>query len=326
MTFESVNRTPRFKRPGKRLLKLVISGALLVVLVTQIDLAGTLAVVSEARWVGCWTALGLFILGIFVRAYRWKVLVKALHMPVSLGQLTSLYFVGSFFSTFLPTGIGGDAVKATELARHTGRFGESLGTVVTDRFLGIIVLLAIGDAALLLDRSSVDPRLTWMVAILFTAGIGGFGLLRSKVLMPRFTRLIPRSLHEAIKAPVMDLYESFQAYNPGTLFHALLASLAFNIIWIGINLLLGWSLAIEASLHHYLVFVPLVSLSLLLPSVGGLGVREFTYVGLFGLIGVAEEKALALGILVYAIHIATGLIGGTIYLIQGAREYKPTGG
>jgi uncharacterized protein (TIRG00374 family) len=312
---------PRFKRPGKGLLKLVISGALLVVLVSRIDITGTLAVVAEARWVGCWTALGLFILGIFVRAYRWNVLVQALHMRVSLGQLTGLYFVGSFFSTVLPTGIGGDAVKAAELARHTGRVGESLGTVVTDRFLGIIVLLAIGDVALLLGRSSVDPRLTWTVAVLFTAGIVGFGLLRNKALMLRFSRLIP----EVIKAPVMDLYESFQAYDLGALFHALAASLAFNVLWIGVNLLLGWSLAIEASLYHYLVFVPLVSLSLLLPSVGGLGVRELTYVGLFGLVGVAEERAFALGILVYAVHVATGLIGGTIYLIQGAREYRPTG-
>ncbi len=312
---------PRLKLPGKGFLKLLISGTLLVVLISQIDIAGTLAVVAEARWVGCWTALGLFILGIFVRAYRWKVLVKALHMRVSFGQLTGLYFVGSFFSTVLPTGIGGDAVRAAELARHTGRVGESLGTVVTDRFLGIIVLLAIGDAALLLDRSSVDPRLTWTVAVLFTAGIVGFGLLRSKALMLRFSRLIP----QVIKAPVMDLYESFQAYDLGALSHALAASLAFNVIWIGVNLILGWSLAIEVSLYHYLVFVPLVSLSLLLPSVGGLGVRELTYVGLFGLVGVAEEKAFALGILVYAIHVATGLIGGTIYLIQGAREYKPTG-
>lgn len=312
---------PRLKLPGKGLLKLVISGALLGVLVTQIDIAGTFTVVAEARWVGCLTALGLFILGIFVRAYRWKVLVKALHMRVSFGQLTGLYFVGSFFSTVLPTGIGGDAVRAAELARHTGRVGESLGTVVTDRFLGIIVLLAIGDAALLLDRSSVDPRLTWTVAVLFTAGIVGFGLLRSKALMLRFSRLIP----QVIKAPVMDLYESFQAYDLGALSHALAASLAFNVIWIGVNLILGWSLAIEVSLYHYLVFVPLVSLSLLLPSVGGLGVRELTYVGLFGLVGVAEEKAFALGILVYAIHVATGLIGGTIYLIQGAREYRPAG-
>jgi uncharacterized protein (TIRG00374 family) len=299
---------------------LVVSGALLVVLVIQIDIAGTLAVVVQARGGGCFAAFGLFILGVFVRAYRWNVLVRALHLRVSLGHLTALYFVGAFFNAVLPTGIGGDAVKATKLARSTGRSGESFGSVVIDRFLGLVVLLAIGDVALLLSRSAVDPRITWAVAMLFTAGVTGFGLLRSRALMLRISWLVPGVLRERLKAPLLDLYEGLQGYSRGALFHALLASFAFNAIWIGVNLLLGWSLGIEAGLYHYLVFVPLVSLSLLLPSVGGLGVREMTYVGLFGLVGVTEEKAFALGILVYGIHIATGLIGGIIYLLQGARS------
>jgi len=176
---ESAKRMPRFGRLGKRFLKLVVSGALLVVLVTQIDIAGTLAVVTQARWGGCFAALGLFILGVFVRAYRWKVLVGALHLRASLGYLTALYFVGAFFSAVLPTGIGGDAVKAAKLARSTGRSGESVGSVVMDRFLGLVVLLAIGGVALLLNRGAVDPRLTGAVALLFTAGVAGFGLLRS---------------------------------------------------------------------------------------------------------------------------------------------------
>ncbi len=122
---------PRFRRPGKGFLKLVVSGALLVVLVTQIDIAGTLAVVAQARWVGCFAALGLFILGVFVRAYRWRVLVRALHLRASLGHLTALYFVGALFNAVLPTGIGGDAVKAAKLARSTGRSGASVAGMVT---------------------------------------------------------------------------------------------------------------------------------------------------------------------------------------------------
>ena len=82
------------------------------------------------------------------------------------------------------------------------------------------------------------------------------------------------------------------------------------------------SLGIQASLAQYLVFVPLVSLSLLVPSVGGLGVRELTYVGLFALIGVPEEQAFALGILIYAVTFVTGLIGGLIYLVQGLRTAR----
>ena len=65
---ESANRMPRFMRLGKGFLKLVVSGALLVVLVTQLEIDGTLAVVSQARGVGCFAAWGLFILGLLVRS------------------------------------------------------------------------------------------------------------------------------------------------------------------------------------------------------------------------------------------------------------------
>ncbi len=303
---------------------MVVSAALLVVLITQIDLNSTLATLAEARWIGWWTGLALYIMGVFIRAGRWRILVRALGMQASFSALASLYFVGTFFNIVLPTGIGGDVVRAAELARQTRRTGESFGTVVTDRFLGIIVLLAIGIIALLLAGSSVEWKLTLAVAAIFIAGSVGFWLLRRRALMLRLSHAIPNSLRDRVKEPLKALYHGLQLYHVRTLAFAALVSLVFNVVWIGINVLLGWSLGIEARLHHYLMFVPLVSLSLLLPSIGGLGVREMTYVGLFGLVGVPVEKAFALGILVYAISIVTGLIGGLAYLFQGAREYRPT--
>ncbi len=59
-----------------------------------------------------------------------------------------------------------------------------------------------------------------------------------------------------------------------------------------------------------------MSLALLLPSVGGIGVRELSYVGLFTQIGVASETAFAMSIIIYAVTVATGLIGGVMLLIQ----------
>ena len=78
----------------------------------------------------------------------------------------------------------------------TLRSGESVGSVVIDRFLGLVVLLAIGGVALLLNKSAVDPRLTWAVPMLFTAGVAAFGLLRSRALMRRFSWCIPGALDE----------------------------------------------------------------------------------------------------------------------------------
>jgi hypothetical protein len=61
---------------------------------------------------------------------------------------------------------------------------------------------------------------------------------------------------------------------------------------------------------------------LLLPiSFAGLGVREESFRQLYGQIGVAPEVAVAMSLLVHIIgNICTGLIGGVIYLLRGARN------
>lgn len=311
--------TPK-KKAGGGVIKIAISAVLLIILLTQIDGRALLQVLQDARWAGVWAALALFIAGIFIRACRWHILLHDLDVLIPLRTLSALYFVGAFFNTVLPTGFGGDVVKAAEVATTSGQAGAAVGSVVVDRFLGIVVLLAMGVATLLLASTWVDPRLKWAMAILFLAGVAGYWLLRQRWLLRRISQLMPDRLLHLVEKPARELYEGLEGYSPRALSLALLVSFAFNLTWIGVNMLLGWSLDIQATLAQYLVFVPLVSLSLLLPSVGGLGVRELTYVGLFGLIGVPEEKAFALSILVYAINVVTGLIGGVIYLAQGARS------
>ena len=63
---------------------------------------------------------------------------------------------------------------------------------------------------------------------------------------------------------------------------ALVASLVFNLLQIGWNVAIGWGLGLRLPVSAYFVFVPLTAVVLLLPAFGGLGVREMSYVGLFG--------------------------------------------
>jgi uncharacterized membrane protein YbhN (UPF0104 family) len=75
----------------------------------------------------------------------------------------------------------------------------------------------------------------------------------------------------------------------------------------------------------FFVFVPLTAAVLLLPSFGGLGVRELTTVALLTPIGVPQASALALSLCVYAITVATGFVGGVLYLVQGLRRAAARG-
>ena len=57
----------------------------------------------------------------------------------------------------------------------------------------------------------------------------------------------------------------------------------------------------------------LLSIALFLPiTIGGIGVREGTLVGIMGSMGIAQEKALALSFVIFGTQIIVSLIGGVI--------------
>ena len=102
-------------RPSGRglssLLKLVISLALLALILSRVGWRETVRTLSGAHLPYLLAALAVHLVSIVGRALRWRLLVDALGMRFSLSRLTELYFVGAFFSTFLPTEVGGDVVR-----------------------------------------------------------------------------------------------------------------------------------------------------------------------------------------------------------------------
>jgi uncharacterized protein (TIRG00374 family) len=92
-------------------------------------------------------ALGLYALGVALRAVRWRALLVALDLRIPLRRLVYLYFAGYFFSAFLPTGFGGDVVRVLELSQEA-QTAAVLGTVVLDRLTGLLVLFAMALLAL----------------------------------------------------------------------------------------------------------------------------------------------------------------------------------
>ncbi len=237
------------------------------------------------------------------------------------GELAAWYFVGSFFNVILPTGFGGDVVRVAELAQDTRRPGPVLNSVLVDRYLGIMVLLAMGLGAALLLPSAAPAGVLAAIAGLFGAGLAAAWLLRRPwwTAWGRRTGLFGRAVRLA-RLPA--LAEAVAPYNRRAIGKGLAISLAFNILQIGWNLAIARGLSLSLPVSAFLIFVPLTAVALLLPAFGGLGVRELTYVGLFGSIGVPQATSLALSLGVYVITLATGLVGGGVYLLGGIRRTR----
>jgi len=305
------------------LLKVLVSLALIVVILRSVDPAALWAVVRHANPWYLLAALIVVIAGVVLRAYRWQILLDDQQVYVSLRRLSALWFVSFLFTNLLPSGIGGDAIKMYELSRRSERGADAVSSVLVDRFMGLFALQAIGLVALIFSW-----RLVPLEVVFLTVAVFGVSLLAAWVVsyrplwtwlarhIPVFERLI------SIKS-VSALVTSLQSYSRSALLRSFGVGLGFNVLLIGMNVLIGVALGADLALRYYMIFVPLTSLVLVLPiSFAGLGVREGTYVFLFSRVGLAQEVALSLALLVYVLGtVAPGLVGGVIYVVQGARGY-----
>jgi uncharacterized protein (TIRG00374 family) len=300
-------------------LKVVISLGVLVVIVSRIDLEEVGRVLVEMDWRPFLAAFVLFMIGSLVRAYRWGVLVWALGVQVSWWQLVSLHYVGTFFSQFLPTGVGGDAVKMYELSQKDHKAASAISSVLVDRFLGLFVLFALALVALLGSSQLVEPGIQALIALVFAGSLIASVLVLQRTWIEGWGhRLGLDRLLGRVKI-LHELYESLHLYGPAALLRSTAASLVWNLILIVGYYLLGLAVGIDLALWYYFLLVPVISALLLLPSVGGLGVREGATVFLFTQAGVAPAQAGALAA-VYLVTVWTNaLIGAGIYIVQGAR-------
>ncbi len=300
------------------LLKILISLVLIAVLfLFLVDAGKVLEEMRTARWDCLILASVLMIGGTALRALRWRALLVGLDIHVPLLQLTYFYFVGSFFNLFLPSGMGGDAVKMAMLARHTGSIPEAIGTTLVDRAVGLWVLFLLALAALpfsydLLPSSTISA----------IAAVSSFGVIGGAIVMG--TPLVPW-LGSKIRLPKQNKLERFYRSVSGLGYRALgkacLVSLLFNILLIAFIVLIALSMDIHLPLGVYLLFTPVLSLALTLPiSISGLGTREAAYIVLFGAMGVSRETAVAMSLMNYFLNnVVVGVMGGFLYAFWGGK-------
>ncbi len=300
------------------LLKIGLSMALLALLFTRIGVGEAMGAIREIDLRAFAMAFLLFLLGILIRAYRWQVLLEAVQLHTPLSRLVALYFVGSFFNTFLPTGVGGDVVRMYELSRDSQRTPESVGTVLVDRLAGLVVLFALAIVALPFSGGLITTGLKLIILAIAGGGILATWLLFQRSWADWVLRRLP--FGDRLRGKVMELYHAVHACGTGAMGRAMGVSLLFNLLLISVIAVLALGLGIHISLWYFLLFVPLISFSLTLPiSISGLGVRETTFVLLFGQAGVEQPRALALSLAFYGVTVATGLVGGALYAWEGMR-------
>jgi uncharacterized protein (TIRG00374 family) len=302
-------------------LKAAIGIGLLAILFSTLDPAQFVRTLSTVHPGFVAAALLAYIAGKLLTAVRWALLARPLGFNHRLKEFIALYYIGMFFNLFAPSTLGGDAGKVFYLSRGHSADGRAdaaaraLISILADRAIGLAVLVWIGAAALIafptyatLVPASVRYA-TFLIALVPIAGYSLFPFLA------RWLEKVPHSLGKKLS----DLGNAYWK-RPGVLAASIAISIAFHLIQIWIQILIADALAFELPWSYAFVFFPLVDIVAMLPvSISGIGLREGSYLFFLGKLGVAADKAIACGIVWLAVVIASGLLGGLVFVLRGWR-------
>lgn len=299
-------------------LRVVVSLLLVATLVFYVDLGQVGRILASSRPDLVAWLLALVLALRLLSAYRWFVLLRSGTPELSLMTVVRISFVSVFAGTFLPGGVGSEAIRIYGAARASSDLALAFSSAVVERAFGLVALLVMVAAGLSLGPPGLPEALrAWSIAGLLGVAIGAWLMMARR---PRASITRWLSGWPAL-APVNNrlrkLYARMDLFvGSSVLTTSFLLAFLLQFGRVLAALLAARALHLDIAFASLLVIVPVAMLVSILPvSIGGLGLREGTMVSLLGMVGVAPAAGLALSVLL----LATGFVStlpGAVFLAQ----------
>ena len=307
-------------------VKLAVSGALLALLFTRIDISKLWASARQASLPWLAIALAVYAATIVASVWRWSLLLDAQDVPVPFHALFGSFSVALFFNNFLPSNIGGDVVRIADTAKVARSKTLAATVVLADRTMGMmgLVLVAATGASLVASTHGgqsplpIWPMWLWMG---FAAGVvvggpmlwspAGFG----RLLQP-LTVLHPEWVGGRIGTLTRTL-ERFRSHM-GAVLSCFGGAVLVQIGTVAFNLAVAHALRIPIGVFDVAVLIPLAGVVQMVPvSINGFGVREAMYSLYFSRLGLPIESAILMSLTATALVMLYSLTGAAVWFGRG---------
>jgi len=266
-------------------------------------------------------ALVFYFIAISFIVFRWGILLKAHDFYISNRFLWQSALIGFFYNNLLPTSAGGDFYRVYDIKQNKDvPVNVGIASVVMERIIGTFTsftLLVIAYFLGLFDYLSKNAALGLLISILVI-------ILFFTVLF--FPRLFKLNL-------LINKFRIFSKIRPGLKeFHGILVSYRHKIKYVLISYLFSiiiqafflisynsvlLALGLELKFYVFIFIIPFVSLASSVPiTIGGIGIRENALVFAITSFGIAQGQATLFSLIILAIILIIGMIGGIIYLIK----------
>jgi glycosyltransferase 2 family protein len=264
-------------------------------------------------------AVLVYLASLFIVSERLRTILRVHSIKLPILRLYYLWVISLFFNLFLPSAVGGDVAKAYYIYKDSGRKLESVSSVLVDRFLGLMATIMMAVCAFLLvrDKIKVAHLGTFLIWVFGSVLIGAFFVMSRRFSTPS-KNLMLKIVPSRFKDKVNRFFDELALYH--TKKKAFLLGFVYSLLaqcsFISIVFLLSLTIHIDLPYGLFFVLVPLVTLCSMIPSLGGLGVREASLVYLFQTY-ITMESAVAFSLVVALFIYGTGAACGILYAFRG---------
>jgi len=297
----------------------LVSVALLALLFRSLDLAALRQLYATMPLWFYLLSLAVILGGQVLYAWRWRQVLAASGVPVTIGTAIRQYFIGVFLNNFFPSTVGGDMAKVYYLGRHHG-YRPIAASIVLDRLLSIGLLAVLATT---MYWVAPDPSPQFVATRAFVTIIAAC-LLGGLVLAARGTGGLPRRLAPfgTFAVRLAERAQRFRhdmataARQPHIVFQSAAVVTTYFFALTGIYRLF---LSLDTGAHPaFLTLMTAVTTASLLSnipiSINGLGLREQLHAILLAPLGVTREAAVAISLLTFAHLLVSSLLGVLFWL------------
>ena len=276
---------------------------------------------ADVRWVLliCITTILHFCM-IMIKSVRLNTLLERFGLKASALYLSMLQLRANFLRNFLPGGVSAEIYRAIALTKNTNFVSESISVIFAEKVIGTFSMLCVCLTGFFygsyfthyevyqkLHKPVIAVLLTTVFAIVITFSFRYIDLSRfkfsSNLMLMGFFRMIwkVQSLLTANKQFV----------------RVVLLSICIQLIIVAWHLSISHELGLRLTYFQLMMTIPLAELLLMLPiSIGGIGVREASFVMLLNPLGISFDEAISFSMLSLFLVTITRSIAGLAFLFN----------
>ena len=287
--------------------------AIFIILLFRLNISSIINEIKNSNLFFLLVAVLFMLITLFTQTFKWFVIARVQRIEVPYLKAFVINLISDFYGFITPSRIG-NIIRADYLKEYNkNKLGGGVSNYILDKILDICSLVFLAMIFSFIFRNWISINYFYYAVVLMGFLIAGLVIIRDEKKMRFFfgifyRKLVPEKIKSKIKGGVSSFYENMPKKRYFILFFVV------NLLnWVVIYLptyFIGLSLGINLPFIYYLAILPVATLVAQIPiTISGLGTREATMIGLFGIFGIEATKVFSMSIIGIFIGLIPLLIG-----------------